>query len=97
MARQPRESSPSGIYHVMACGIDMMDLFINDRDRFMYQDILEKVKENYARYSSKHLIFLKLPSDPLVQMGGAFQQQIFYPFPVTMIAKATIYDTVTDV
>lgn len=72
MARQPRESSPSGIYHVMACGIDMMDLFINDRDRFMYYDILEKVKEKYARYSSKHLIFLNLPSDPLVQMGGAF-------------------------
>lgn len=47
MARQPRESSPSGIYHVMARGMDKMDLFINDRDRFMYYDILEKVKEKY--------------------------------------------------
>ena len=48
MARQARESSPSGIYHIMARGINKMDIFINDEDRLKYCDILEKVKEKYT-------------------------------------------------
>lgn len=47
LSRQAREPSPSGIYHVMTRGINKIDLFHEDKDRFKYYDILRRVKEKY--------------------------------------------------
>ncbi len=42
MARQPREKSSTGIYHIMLRGIDKRDLFLDDEDRKKFKDILVK-------------------------------------------------------
>lgn len=53
MARHARAPSPTGIFHVMVRGINRMDIFLNDEDRYKYYDILIEVKKkyNYALYS----------------------------------------------
>ena len=46
MARQGRERSKSGIYHVMVRGINRQDIFCDDEDRQQFMKILHRVKEN---------------------------------------------------
>lgn len=46
MARQAREKSQTGIYHVMLRGIDKRDIFMDDEDRVTFLEKLSKVKEN---------------------------------------------------
>ena len=47
MSRRARELSPSGIYHVMTRGVNKMDLFYDDRDRYRYCEGLDKAKQKY--------------------------------------------------
>jgi putative transposase len=45
MPRQPREVSPTGIYHVMVRGIAKMDLFPSVADKSRYMITLQKYKD----------------------------------------------------
>ena len=45
MARQGRQRSTSGIYHVVVRGINRQDIFFDDEDRQQYMKILHRVKE----------------------------------------------------
>lgn len=47
MARQARKRSTSGIFHIMTRGINKMDMFHVDKDRFKYMDILREVREEH--------------------------------------------------
>ena len=47
MSRRARELSPSGIYHVMTRGVNKMDLFYDDRDRYRYCEGLDKAKQKF--------------------------------------------------
>ena len=48
MSRQPREYSPSGIYHIMSRGINKMAIFVDTYDRLRYIDILLQVKKKIS-------------------------------------------------
>ncbi len=52
MARQKREKSSTGTYHIMIRGIDKRNIFTDDRDkeRFLYYLIKAKEKSNYTIY-----------------------------------------------
>lgn len=45
VSRQPREYSPSGIYHIMSRGINKMAIYVDSHDRLRYIDILLRVKK----------------------------------------------------
>ncbi len=48
MPRQPREHSPTSIYHIMSRGINKMEIFQDTHDRQKYLDILHRVKVKYG-------------------------------------------------
>lgn len=45
MARQAREKSSTGIYHVVLKGLDGRNIFLNDPDRLMFLEKLYKARE----------------------------------------------------
>ena len=45
MARQAREKSSTGIYHVILKGQDGRNIFLDDEDRLIFMDKLEKAKQ----------------------------------------------------
>lgn len=52
MARQCREKSSTGIYHIMLRGIDKREIFLDDKDREKFLSYLSRAKEksNYTIY-----------------------------------------------
>jgi len=47
MARQWRIQYPGALYHVLSRGNDRRDIFLSDRDRTAFFDLLEQVSERY--------------------------------------------------
>lgn len=47
MPRQSRRKSYSSIYHCMLRGINKQDIFYEEKDYLMFQDIIRKTKKNY--------------------------------------------------
>lgn len=45
MGRSARKKSTSNIYHVMVRGVNKEPIFLDDKDRLRYLDVLAKVKE----------------------------------------------------
>jgi REP element-mobilizing transposase RayT len=45
MARQAREKSSTGIYHVILKGLDGRNIFLDDADRLMFMDKLKKARQ----------------------------------------------------
>lgn len=46
MARQARVKSTTGIYHVLLKGLDEHNLFLDDSDRSIFMEKLNKAREN---------------------------------------------------
>ena len=53
MARQQREKSSTGIYHVMLRGINRSDIFLEDEDKVVFLNtlLLKKSKEEYVLHA----------------------------------------------
>ena len=49
MARQARKKSITGIYHVILKGIDGRNLFMDDSDRLIFMEKLNKAREVVIR------------------------------------------------
>jgi REP element-mobilizing transposase RayT len=48
MPRSPRQVEPGGIYHVAPRGNDGRDIFVDDHDRCVYLELLERVTRKHG-------------------------------------------------
>lgn len=50
MSRKPRQTSASGIYHIMIRGVNKQEIFFDNQDKIVFINLLTKAKEKYNFY-----------------------------------------------